>query len=257
MAAATAKGRSALGTGRPGDRKVGRRINSSAPRVRHPLGIMTVALSRRRCADKAAQPGTSKRLRSFMRTSLTRIIVLGLTTAVPFSTAAVSAAPAPAMAASERSGQSDFDWEIGTWTTNVRLLRNPLSGKPPDWAQYQGTSVVRPILWGRANIVELSVAGPAGKVEGGSFRLYNPQARQWSLNFANLRNGLLTAPVYGGFNESGRGEFYGQDMRDGRAILVRFIITRVSEREARFVQSFSADGGATWEDNWIAIDTLR
>ena len=160
-------------------------------------------------------------------------------------------------AATERSGQQDFDWEIGTWTTNVRVLRNPLSGQAPDWAEYQGTSVVRPLMGGRANFVELSVAGPAGKIEGGALRLYNPQSRQWSLNYASLRNGLLTAPVYGGFDAQGRGVFTGQDMLDGRAILMRFIITQVSKREARFEQAYSADGGATWEKNWIAVDTLR
>jgi hypothetical protein len=160
-------------------------------------------------------------------------------------------------AAAELRGQQDFDWEIGTWTTKVRVLRNPLSGQAPDWAEYQGTSVVRPLMGGRANFVELAVAGPAGKIEGGALRLYNPQSRQWSLNFASLRNGLLTAPVYGGFDGSGRGVFTGQDMLDGRAILVRFVITQVSKREARFEQAYSADGGATWERNWIAVDTLR
>lgn len=168
-----------------------------------------------------------------------------------------TAAPIAQAPAADRSGHRDFDWEIGTWTTNVRVLRNPLSGKTPDWAEYQGTSVVRPLLGGRANFVELSVAGAAGKIEGGSLRLYNPQARQWSLNFASLRNGMLTAPVYGGFDGRRRGLFYGQDTLDGRAVLVRFIVTRVSEREAHFDQAYSADGGATWETNWIAVDTLR
>jgi hypothetical protein len=173
-----------------------------------------------------------------------------------FASAAPSAAQS-SVTVSQRDGQPDFDWEIGTWTTNVRVLRNPLSGKPSEWAEYAGTSVVRPLLDGRANLVELSVAGPAGKIEGGSLRLYNPQARQWSLNFASLRNGMLTAPVYGGFDGRGRGVFTGQDMLDGRAILVRFVITIVSAKEARFVQAYSADGGASWEDNWIAVDTRR
>jgi hypothetical protein len=185
-----------------------------------------------------------------------RSIALGIALAF----AAVAPGPFPTdahAAAAERNGQQDFDWEIGTWTTNVRVLRNPLSGHAPDWAEYQGTSVVRPLMGGRANFVELSVAGPAGKIEGGALRLYNPQSRQWSLNYASLRNGMLTAPVYGGFGGSGRGVFTGQDMLDGRAILVRFIITRVSKREARFEQAYSADGGVTWEKNWIAVDTLR
>lgn len=160
--------------------------------------------------------------------------------------------PAPAVAAHD--GQRDFDFEIGTWTTEVRVRRNPISGTAAEWAEYRGTSVVRPIADGRANLVELSVEGPAGRIEGVSFRLYNPQSRQWSLNFASFRNGLLTAPVYGGFDARGRGIFHGQDMLDGRAILVRFVITQVSRDEARFEQAYSADGGVTWEENWIAVD---
>jgi len=167
----------------------------------------------------------------------------------------------PAMAAqsatSVRDGQHDFDWEIGTWTTRVRVLRNPLSGNPPEWAEYEGTSVVKPVMTGRWNFVELSVAGAAGRIEGGSLRLYNPQTRQWSLNFASLRNGLLTAPVYGSFDGRGIGRFYGSDTLDGRAILVRFVITPKSANEALFEQAFSADGGGTWETNWIATDTRR
>lgn len=172
---------------------------------------------------------------------------------------AFPAAAQDAAAPAARSGQADFDFEIGTWTTSVRVLRNPLTGRAPDWAEFKGTSVVKPLLDGRANFVELSVANVAGKgrIEGGSLRLYNPQSRQWSLNFASLANGLLTAPVYGGFDGKGRGEFFGQDTIDGRIVMVRFIITQVSPREAHFDQAYSADGGATWETNWIAVDTLR
>jgi len=147
--------------------------------------------------------------------------------------------------------------EIGTWTTKVKVRRNPLSGTAPDWAEYQGTSVVKPLLGGRANFVELSVAGPRGKIEGGSLRLYNPKAGQWSLNYASTGGGVLTAPVFGSFDGRGRGAFYGQDTLDGRTILVRFIITRVSPQEGRFEQAYSIDGGQSWEDNWIAIDTRR
>jgi hypothetical protein len=175
--------------------------------------------------------------------------------ALPASTS--QAAPSSSAVVNQRDGQHDFDWEAGTWTTDVRVLRNPLSGKAPDWARYQGTSVVRPLLDGRANFVELAVGGQAGRIEGGALRLYNPKARQWSLNFASLGNGLLTAPVFGAFDAGGRGLFYGQDTLDGRTILVRFVITRTSDKEAHFEQAYSADGGVTWEDNWIAVDTRR
>jgi len=181
-------------------------------------------------------------------------LVLGAFASVALSPAAT---PPAVAATNEARSQHDFDWEFGTWTTKVRVRRNPLSGDAPDWAEYTGTSIVRSLLGGRANFVELSVEGPKGKIEGGSLRLYNPQGGQWSLNYANLRDGRLTSPVYGAFDASGRGVFYGQDTVNDRAILVRFVITRPSSAEAHFEQAYSIDGGATWEDNWIAVDTRR
>ncbi|MHA4835504.1 nuclear transport factor 2 family protein [Sphingopyxis sp. MSC1_008] len=174
----------------------------------------------------------------------------------------IALASVPAMAQSApaaspaitREGQRDFDFEIGEWSTEVRVLTNPLSGKSPVWAEYRGTSLVRGLMDGRANSVELSVAGPAGKIEGISLRLYDPGARKWSLNFASLRDGAMTPPVVGGFGADGRGIFYGDDKLGERAIRVRFVITQVSADEARFEQAFSADNGATWEVNWIAVD---
>src|SRR5215203_3729289 len=106
------------------------------------------------------------------------------------------------------------------------------------WAEYEGTTVVRKVWNGRANLVELKVNGPAGHFEGLSLRLYNPQARQWSLNFANLNDGSLSTPAIGEFKD-GRGEFYDQETYNGRAILVRFVITKVSHDVYRFEQSFS------------------
>jgi hypothetical protein len=88
--------------------------------------------------------------------------------------------------------------------------------------------------------------------------LYNPKASQWSLNYASLGNGLLlTAPVFGSFDDTGEGVFVGQDQLGGRTILVRFIITRPSPNAAKVEQSYSADGGLSWEKNWIAVDTRR
>ena len=176
-----------------------------------------------------------------------------------FALTLACAAPVAAATAADavHDGSHDFDFETGAWTTKVRLLRNPLSGASPDWAEYQGTSIIRPLMDGRANLVELSVTGTRGKIEGVALRLYNPQARQWSLNYANMRDGLLTAPVFGGFDGKDRGVFYGHDMVDGREILVRFVITRISPAAAHFEQAFSTDGGANWEVNWIADDTRQ
>lgn len=150
-------------------------------------------------------------------------------------------------------GRNDFDFEIGTWKTHVRLLTEPLSASD-DWVEYEGVSEVTPILDGRANLVELRVEGTTGRIEGMSLRLYDTGARQWTLNFANVRTGRLSPPVTGEFR-NGRGEFYGEDRLNGRAILVRFVISDITSTSARFEQSFSDDGGESWEANWIAVDT--
>lgn len=153
----------------------------------------------------------------------------------------------------QHDGQRDFDFEIGTWATRLAFLPRPLTGST-DWAEYAGTTVVRTVMNGRANLVELDATGPRGRLQGLSLRLYNPESRQWSLNFSNLRSGTLSPPVIGGFKH-GRGEFYGQEsLADGRAILVRFVISVITADSLRFEQAFSADGGKTWEDNWIATD---
>ena len=159
----------------------------------------------------------------------------------------------PTQIFAQRDGQHDFDWEIGNWKTQLKRLQRPLSGSTT-WVEYEGTTVVRKVLDGRANLVELKVDGPAGHFEGMSLRLYNPQARQWSLNYANVSDGTLTTPSVGEFKD-GRGEFYNQDRYNERAILVRFVITKITDDSYRFEQSFSDDGGKTWEVNWIAIDT--
>ncbi len=168
----------------------------------------------------------------------------------------VPATAAPAgQPAAVRDGQHDFDWEIGAWDTRLKRLREPLSGKT-DWFEYAGTTVVKPVMGKRANLAELDVRGTASAIAGISLRLYQPASGQWTLNFANLSNGRITEPMTGSFN-AGLGTFYGQDTANGRLVFVRFLIIPMSENAWRFVQAYSNDGGRTWENNWIAIDTRR
>jgi hypothetical protein len=155
--------------------------------------------------------------------------------------------------AAESDGSHDFDFEFGTWKTHLKRLIHPLSGSTT-WAQYEGTTVVRKIWDGRANLVELEVDGAQGHIQALSLRLYNPQSQQWSLNFANRNDGSLSQPTIGGF-KNGRGEFYDQETLHGRAIFVRFVISDITPNSVHFEQSFSDDGGKTWEVNWIATDT--
>ena len=67
----------------------------------------------------------------------------------------------------------------------------------------------------------------------------------------DVDNGTLSlAPVVGQFTGN-RGEFFDQEEYKGRAILVRHVWLNISPQSARMEQSFSPDGGKTWEVNWI------
>jgi hypothetical protein len=161
--------------------------------------------------------------------------------------------PASTQSSKDRDGQHDFDFEIGTWKSHLLRLLHPLSGSST-WAQYDGTTIVRKVWDGRANLVEFQADGAAGHIEALSLRLYNPQSHQWSLNFASSKSGALSQPTIGEF-KNGRGEFFDQESFNGRAILVRFVISDITPNSCRFEQAFSEDGGKTWEVNWITTDT--
>lgn len=152
-----------------------------------------------------------------------------------------------------RDGQRDFDFEIGNWRTHIRRLAKPLTGSK-EWVEYDGTSRVTKLWDGRANMVELDVAGPGGHIEGISLRVYMPKAHQWSLNYASRGSGELGVPTVGEFR-NGRGEFYDQEDFGGRTILVRNVWKDITADAGTFEQSFSEDGGKTWEVNWVANDT--
>ena len=155
-------------------------------------------------------------------------------------------------AGAPRDGQHDFDFETGRWKTHLKRLLHPLTGSTA-WVEYDGSTLVRKVWGGRANLVELEVDGPKGHIEALSLRLYNPDSHQWSLNFSNSASGTMGTPSIGEF-KNGRGEFFDQETLEARAILVRFVISGITPALAHFEQSYSDDGGKTWEVNWIADD---
>jgi hypothetical protein len=146
-------------------------------------------------------------------------------------------------------GTHDFDFHMGAWKTHISRLVHPLSGSS-EWTAYDGVSMVRPVWNGKASLFELEASGPAGHLEGVGLRLYDPTARRWNLNWTNSNIGKLDAPMVGEFRD-GRGEFYGPDTLNGRTILVRNGFYDIKPNSSRFEQAFSADGGKTWEANWI------
>ena len=149
----------------------------------------------------------------------------------------------------QRDGQKDFDFLIGTWKVHNRRLRERLKGSTT-WDEFEATVVARHLWGGLANVDEYEANGPAGRIQGLTLRVYDPRSRQWSLHWANAANGRLDVPMIGSF-ENGRGEFYDQELFEGRAIYVRYIWSDITPRSCRWSQAFSADGGKTWETNWV------
>jgi hypothetical protein len=148
-----------------------------------------------------------------------------------------------------RDGQHDWDHFFGTWKMHLRKRLRPLT-RSNDWAEFESHDITREVWNGRANLDELEADGPSGHIEGLTLRLYNPHTHQWSIHWANSAAPGLDNPVIGEFRD-GRGEFYDQEFYRGRAIFVRYLWTNVSENSGDFEQSFSPDGGRTWEPNWV------
>ena len=145
--------------------------------------------------------------------------------------------------------QHDFDWDIGTWKMHISRLSHPLTGSKA-WTEMVGVTVNSKVWNGRANLAEVEANGAGGHLELLALRLYNPESKQWSINFATSKVGVLSVPCIGEFKGE-RGEFYDHEEFNGRAILVRFRIWPISDDIAQSEQAFSDDGGKTWETNWI------
>jgi hypothetical protein len=172
-----------------------------------------------------------------------------LAAAQPSAPAAASGAAAtPA----SHDGSHDFDWILGNWHATLRRLVKPLTGSTT-WVDFEGRQISRPVWGGKANLDEFIVDSPGAgvKIEGTALRLYDPAGQQWRIYWANSKRGIVDPPVVGRFS-NGRGEFYGMDELDGRAILVRYVWSNITPSSAHFEQSFSVDGGKTWEVNWIS-----
>jgi hypothetical protein len=165
------------------------------------------------------------------------------------ATAAQHVAP-PADSKNAPALSHDFDFALGTWNEKTTRLLHPLTGST-EWIDMNGKSVTRTFWNGRGNYTELESDGPSGHLQLLALRLYNPESKQWSVLFATSGVGVLgMPPVFGQFAGQ-RGEFFGGDTLNGRAILIRFTFTNLSPDTMRSEQAFSADGGKTWETNWI------
>jgi hypothetical protein len=147
-----------------------------------------------------------------------------------------------------RDGSRDFDFLLGSWKVHNRRLRDRLAGSTT-WDEFEATSVARSLLGGVGN-QDVYRTAFAGGFTGMSFRFHDEKTGLWSIYWADSRKGTLEPPVVGSF-KGDVGVFEGDDTFEGRPIRVRFTWSGVTGKTPRWEQAFSADGGKTWETNWV------
>jgi len=143
-------------------------------------------------------------------------------------------------------GVHDFDFLHGRWKVHHRLLKARGVGSH-EWTEYDGTAETRPLLGGLCNVEEHRITG---RSSGVALRCYEKTAKRWAIYWVGDADGLLGAPVYGGF-DGADGQFEGRDVEGGRPIVARFHWQKISPGSARWEQSYSYDNGKSWEKNWI------
>lgn len=191
-------------------------------------------------------------MKSSRRHLLLRVVFFAVCACPAFAQTTPASADS-SQASAERDGQHDFDFELGSWHIHLKRRLNPMTGSNT-WVEFDGTSVTRKVWDGRAQIEEFETDSTTGHIEGLTLRTYSPKTHEWKLYWANSKDGNVVVPQIGKFKD-GVGEFYGMDTLNDKQILIRFIWSKTETNMPHFEQSFSGDGGKTWEVNWITDQT--
>lgn len=143
-------------------------------------------------------------------------------------------------------GRTDFDFFIGDWTVSARRLRHGV------WESVRGATRVTRLLRGAGNVDDDEFQLTDQAYVGGMLRLFDAQADAWFTYGLDRDRGVLQPPLSGRFDGT-RGEFRGEEMRDGRRILVRHIYSHPGgvPSTCHWEQALSSDGGNAWETDWV------
>lgn len=152
--------------------------------------------------------------------------------------------------AESASGQSDFDFLVGSWKVRHRRLKARLVGSA-EWEEFDGTAVMWKLLAGRANVDDHFIELPGSPYRAASLRSFDAASRQWAIWWLDGRNPHhpLDPPVIGSFDQ-GIGSFFADETFDGQPIRIRFLWSGITPEACLWEQAFSPDAGKTWETNW-------
>ncbi len=149
-----------------------------------------------------------------------------------------------------RDGQHDFDFLFARWHIRNRYLQQRLCGCDT-WYEFDAQYTAQPLWDGKANLDQFIADSPMGRIEGSTLRLYDVQSGLWNLYWATAKNGLVSTPNTGAFQDDGTGDFFSNETFEGKPIVSRYRWTKNYGDGCRWEQAFSQDGGVTWETNWI------
>jgi hypothetical protein len=156
----------------------------------------------------------------------------------------VMAPPERALSAFSEDPARQFDFWIGDWDVNLRMLQDDLTFEDSVSARAR----IYGILGGKA-ILELWDSQP---IKGYSLRYYDPAAEDWALWLAwpgQNRSGV--SGLRGGFRH-GRGEFASSYVKpDGERITQRYSFNDITPFSLRWDDRYSNDGGKSWIDSWV------
>jgi hypothetical protein len=132
-----------------------------------------------------------------------------------------------------------------------RRLKQRLAGST-QWEEFGSTLRNWPVLGGFGNVGDNVFNATAGAYRGMSIRTYDETARLWRCWWLDGRSPANITPSLSGRFENGIGTLTGDDVQDGKPVQVRSRWSQITATSARWEQAMSADGGASWETNWIA-----
>jgi hypothetical protein len=180
------------------------------------------------------------------------LVVIPCSTLVFAQTSSEVAKAGPPTASVDHDGQHDFDSLAGTWKGHTKYRAHPFAGSDT-WIESDGTESFQKIWDG--GMLELSKGASANGPVGLLLYTYNPQSHQWYVYFANSKDGKVGLPNVGEFR-NGRGEFFVQDMLNGKSLLNRYVWSQIVSSSPHFEESWSSDGGRMWEPVRI-VDLAR
>ena len=152
----------------------------------------------------------------------------------------------PGYSLSHTGGKSDFDFLVGAWTTVQRRLKARGVGSAEWKDSPPNVHCATRYLDGTVTVEESF--SPTKTATGLFVYTFDAEKQQWSLYWINPKSAKLDAPLLGGF-DGALGQFYGEDVDDGRPIKVRYSWVIEDRNHARWEQAFSFDN-RSWETNW-------